>query len=175
MIEGRLSGQIQPSGLRAARAASPPTETNLEFELSVRHATFYPKLVHVNLSDFGIRTHDLLASARSPRRATALLWNSEGAQRQTVEYSNYLPQGFIGYNLCDPRLKQLRINGWTRVPMQDHLAAGLISHFLENDHPYLGFFDADLFVEDLVHHRRRYCSSFLVNAVLYIAAVCHSS
>lgn len=48
-----------------------------------------------------------------------------------------------------------------------------MSLYLVNQHPILGTFDADLFVQDLVAQQLRYCSPLLVNAVLYYACVRH--
>ncbi|OAQ87559.1 nitrate assimilation regulatory protein nirA [Purpureocillium lilacinum] len=70
---------------------------------------------------------------------------------------------------CDPRLSRLRIGFWTRVAISNDLAAALISFYLENDHPIMGMFDADLFLDDLVEHRLTYCSAMLVTAVLYLS------
>ena len=71
----------------------------------------------------------------------------------------------------DPRLAKLNPSFWTAVPIQSAHAATLISHYLEIDHPLLGFFDADLFVRDLVDQRIEFCSSLLVSAVLFWACV----
>jgi hypothetical protein len=72
---------------------------------------------------------------------------------------------------CDERLYNLDIGYWSMVPIQNELAASLISFYIETDHSYVGFFDVDLFLEDLVYCRQRFCSSFLVSAVLYAASV----
>ena len=74
--------------------------------------------------------------------------------------------------LCDIRLQDLRIAYWTTVPISNDKAAAIISLYLENQHPVLGTFDADLFVQDMVGQQLRFCSPFLVNAVLYYGCVC---
>lgn len=73
--------------------------------------------------------------------------------------------------LCDPRLRDLDIEQWTNVELDNDSAAGCISLYLETDHPLLGPFDPDLFVSDLVSGRSEYCSSLLVNSLLYWACV----
>jgi hypothetical protein len=73
--------------------------------------------------------------------------------------------------LCDPRLENLDIRLWTTVPTTNTTAARCISLYLETDHPLLGHFDPELFVSDLVSGRKEYCSSLLVNALLYWACV----
>ncbi|KJZ69189.1 hypothetical protein HIM_11422 [Hirsutella minnesotensis 3608] len=76
---------------------------------------------------------------------------------------------------CDNRLSRLRIVNWTTVPVSNEFAAGAISLYLETDQPILGLFDADLFVQDLVEPRSRFCSSLLVNALLYWACQAYAS
>ncbi|KAK1969089.1 hypothetical protein LY78DRAFT_726793 [Colletotrichum sublineola] len=71
---------------------------------------------------------------------------------------------------CDSRLERLQIRYWTKVPISNELAARLISFYLETDHAVMGFFDADLFLDDLLACRQNFCSAFLVAAVLCIAS-----
>ncbi|ORY64515.1 uncharacterized protein BCR38DRAFT_435341 [Pseudomassariella vexata] len=68
---------------------------------------------------------------------------------------------------CDERLTLLDISYWTDVVVADEFAARVISLYLETDHPLLGFFDPDLFITDLVSKQHRFCSRFLVHALLY--------
>lgn len=72
---------------------------------------------------------------------------------------------------CDWRLGALRISYWTSVPVSDSFAASVISLYLVTDHPLVGTFDPDLFVADLVEQRQAFCSSVLVNALLYWGCV----
>lgn len=73
--------------------------------------------------------------------------------------------------LCDSRLEELDIQFWTDVSIDNDTAARCISLYLETDHPLLGHFDPELFVLDLVSCQDQYCSSLLVNALLYWACV----
>jgi len=72
----------------------------------------------------------------------------------------------------DPRLANAKISRWTTVQIGDADARRLIGHFLETDHPIIGFFDADLFLEDLSTHSHNFCSDFLVTCILYWSCVC---
>lgn len=74
--------------------------------------------------------------------------------------------------LCDHRLKHIKIHNWTQVPITNELAARLISFYLTVDHPILGLFDADLFLGDLVAHKTDFCCPLLLTAVLCFACVC---
>ncbi|EGU71754.1 hypothetical protein FOXB_17737 [Fusarium oxysporum f. sp. conglutinans Fo5176] len=56
---------------------------------------------------------------------------------------------------------------WTSVSISDHVAAKIISLYLETDHPLLGIFEPDLFVDDLASCRLRHCSPLLVSAIMY--------
>lgn len=75
------------------------------------------------------------------------------------------------HDLIDNRLWKVKIRYWTTVPVTDRLAAELFSTFLEVELPVYGFFDPDLFVRDLVMQDMRFCSSLLVNSVLFWASV----
>jgi hypothetical protein len=67
---------------------------------------------------------------------------------------------------CDARLYQVDFRDWTAVPLNDSMAAGAISFYLETEHTTHGLFDADLFIHDLASGERSFCSPLLVNAVL---------
>ncbi|KAJ4254295.1 hypothetical protein NW762_009886 [Fusarium torreyae] len=68
---------------------------------------------------------------------------------------------------CDERLEELDMSFWTAVPIPSDLAAKIISLYLETDHPLLGAFDPDLFVNDMIKCRTEYCSHLLISAVMY--------
>ena len=72
---------------------------------------------------------------------------------------------------CDERLKFLRFNAWSKVPVTDSFAASAISLHLETDHATLGLFDVDLFLDDMVSVSYNFCSELLVNALCFVAFV----
>jgi hypothetical protein len=57
------------------------------------------------------------------------------------------------------------------VPVTNQAAARVLSLYLVTDHYILGFFDVDLFLDDLVSGNERFCSPLLVNALLSWACV----
>lgn len=71
----------------------------------------------------------------------------------------------------DSRLAELDMSFWTTVPIPNDLAAKVLALYLETDHPLLGTFDPDLFLDDLVNRRSRYCSGVLVSALMYWGCV----
>ncbi|XP_044716408.1 fungal zn(2)-Cys(6) binuclear cluster domain-containing protein [Hirsutella rhossiliensis] len=75
----------------------------------------------------------------------------------------------VSPQLCDPRLRELNIRLWTNVNIDNYMAAKCISLYLETDHPLLGHFDPELFVSHLISGQVEFCSSLLVNALLYWA------
>ena len=81
---------------------------------------------------------------------------------------------FVGDAFCDPRLQKLDIEYWTKVPIQSQAAMGALTFYLSYEQPIVGFLDADLFVGDLIAKRERFCSRFLVRALLHWATVSDS-
>lgn len=72
----------------------------------------------------------------------------------------------------DRRLVRLRVSRWLRVPISDGLAAALLAHYLDHDNLTLGFFDGDLFLDDLATGTTgEFCSPLLLASVLYLAGV----
>jgi hypothetical protein len=72
---------------------------------------------------------------------------------------------------CHRRLQNLNISRWTNVPVSNDFAARIITLYLETDHPLLGIFDPCLFIDDLVNGATSYCSSFLVNTLMFLGCV----
>ncbi|KAG6997118.1 hypothetical protein FocnCong_v015159 [Fusarium oxysporum f. sp. conglutinans] len=67
----------------------------------------------------------------------------------------------------DERLEELNISFWTSVAISSDVAAKIISLYMETDHPLLGIFEPDQFVDDLTSCRLRHCSPLLINAIMY--------
>lgn len=153
LYRGRIGGPSQTSEHALARAAMPSTESAFELEVGMRHPTVYPVL----------ETPSPISTA-SPMVT--------GVFSQTPSCSRTPPSCTDFYPYCDPRLEDLTIGYWTRIAIEDGLAARAISHFLITDHPVLGFFDADLFLQDLVDQSLNFCSSFLFHSVMSLACVC---
>lgn len=151
--QGRTGGQSQMPEHASARAALPPTETGIEFELAMLQPTTYPILESPSPSS--IVSASLLGGSTQNT-------SSGGTPRSLSDPNTY----------CDPRLEPLNISYWTRIPIDNALAARTISYFLQTGHPVLGFFDVDLFLRDLVGQGLNFCSSFLFHSVMSLACVC---
>jgi hypothetical protein len=186
-ISGRAGSAVIPSDIDAARAIQPPTASRLEFELNVLHGLIYPPLEPLDLNSIDME----LLFARSPRhrltpRSLQCLSSGDSsgqitvASRVSAPYllrrlpSNHTPptnDEVPEYHYVDFRLTCLRVGYWTQIPIGDDLAARVLSHYLETDHPLWGCFDADLFLSDLVDHKLGACSPFFFHALMAHACV----
>ncbi|PPJ52275.1 hypothetical protein CBER1_10276 [Cercospora berteroae] len=148
-----LSSRASPSYQETVRASIPYTQSALEFELMCKHPNAYQILEPHGPSE--AIANAILTFAESPFRSHT---TGEASPPPRLRQKNAL---------CDARLRDLEISYWTTAPVPNDTAASIISLYLETMHPVLGTFDAELFLGDLLHHKLRFCSPFLVNAVLY--------
>lgn len=181
--DGNLS-LVQPSQRETALAALPLVHSETEFKLMVDHSTAYPALDLTRsailakttlLESTRMLAHNLPSGSASGIFAASSSGTRElGADPQdllraqtepNIETDGAYPQ------TIDSFLDDLRIEYWTTVDVTDEFAANAISLYLENDHPTLGLFDAQLFVKDLIERKHECCSSFLVTSLLAYASV----
>ncbi|EEY16834.1 predicted protein [Verticillium alfalfae VaMs.102] len=73
--------------------------------------------------------------------------------------------------LVDRRVEAIRGSAWTSVAVADSVVRRLLGVFFILQHPFYTFFDKDIFLEDLVSERHRFCSPLLFHAVM--AEACH--
>jgi hypothetical protein len=73
--------------------------------------------------------------------------------------------------LFSNRLKDIEIQAWTKVPIDNELAIHVISSYFKLQYPLSTFFEADLLIEDLARKRNWFCSELLVNSLLCLATV----
>ena len=76
-----------------------------------------------------------------------------------------------GFQYLDIRLTQISAKNWTAVPCDDETFAKLLAVYLVREEPTWGVLDIDLFLDELVRGKQKYCSQLLVNAILALAAV----
>ena len=188
-IKGSMNEKYRASDHTAARSTLQAAGSNMEFELNMRHRNGYPVLLPLETSQVDL---EALFTTNKPRRRTSGALLVPGADMAEGEDSANSPlvesppsplRGtrtkrpsrhagpYRARPYLDDRLHQLRIGYWTKVPISDDFAASAISLYLEVDHPIFGWFDANIFLEDLVKHRQEFCSSFLVSSLLYYACV----
>ncbi|KAJ6439386.1 Nitrogen assimilation transcription factor nirA [Purpureocillium lavendulum] len=182
LLFGDKQRLFAPDALPRRALACLPTQGSLEFELMVRHAVAYPTLAPLDAAGVGVMSLLTCAVANNladdissdlPTTASSLTPEiHESAARERGPPRRYTPAPPT--ILCDSRLELLDISSWSQVKVKSELAATLISLYLRTDHPTLGFFDADLFLADLVDVRVRYCSRLLVSAVLSWACLAYA-
>ncbi|EXA30436.1 hypothetical protein FOVG_18172 [Fusarium oxysporum f. sp. pisi HDV247] len=145
----------------------------LEYELMARNAVVFPplqapgsNLIKVALSTDRLST-TLDERSESPLRDGASVSADSEADQFSAHRPIYIKRAISTLRLCDERLEELNMSFWTSVSISDDVAAKIISLYLETDHPLLGTFEPDLFVDDLTSCRLRHCSPLLVSAIMY--------
>ena len=177
----RFPRPLPPEQLLPAMSSS--LNSLLDVELSLAHQNSFPLLIE-NPLDFQtepLSPRDFAFEAKQtdmvwPPQSNAKL-DQQFAHQMTYSASpNVLPkfpnaEQDSDSRLVDRRLLNVKIRYWTTVAISDSLAAELLSKFVEIEIPVYGFFEPDLFVKDLVSQDTRFCSSLLVNVVLFWASV----
>ncbi|KAK3293676.1 uncharacterized protein B0H64DRAFT_364455 [Chaetomium fimeti] len=72
--------------------------------------------------------------------------------------------------MVDPRLSSVKAAMWTSVTNDDALFSQLLAVYFQFEYSRTRLFQKDLFLDDLVRGRRRFCSPLLVNCILANAA-----
>lgn len=176
---------------KTLRGMLPPTDFELEFELSVLHGSVYPVLMPLDLSS--IDMDSLFPSAiHNPSRTMPSddLRTAQEAFFIDPRVTTLPPSPLRGSRsprispvagpapdrqYCDSRLNDLKIAYWSCVPISDEFAACVLSHYLKIDHPIFACVDADLFLSGLVDRTLEHCSPFLVSALMSFACVSRSA
>jgi hypothetical protein len=187
----------RPSDIQAARAQLQPTHSQIEFELMVCHSNAFKQTMPMHMTTIDLGDIFLRPRTLTPEKlATNSLINSDKASwpettevfddvepllvvadvpsplRGTPDKRPALLSGPLRARVyCDSRLESLDIRYWTKVPISDEFAATLISVYLENEHPIIGAFDPETFLDDIVAQRAEFCSPYLVSSVLCLACV----
>ncbi|PVH99956.1 hypothetical protein DM02DRAFT_563840, partial [Periconia macrospinosa] len=175
-----------PSPNQTNRNILPPTSTSAEFQLVAIHPNAYPALIPLDVAsiDLGLLgispfTTFLHGKPDSPLRRSEQDFISEHDQQLLSTPSSAGNRGDLAIGTqsgpssqyIDARLNHIRIRRWTDVAITDDFAARAISLYLKEYSPWFGYFNIDLFLEDLACGETRFCSRLLVNAVLSWACV----
>lgn len=95
-------------------------------------------------------------------------WASEELERRY--HAAYL-RPYHTAQIIDPRFGKMRASKWTAVISDDNLFQKLIHAYFLHEYTTYPNFDKDLFLDDLVDGRTRFCSSLMVNTILASACV----
>lgn len=178
----------------ATRATLSPIQSEREFELMASHSNAYPPLDPSDDRDLasspylrpptptnpkrrsksrGIDTgSDLYLASLTPPDTTASS-SSSGYKPKVPEPD---PDAMVedtdmATDSLESQFENLNISFWTTVSISNKDAAAIIIMYLNTDHPVMGLFDFDLFVNDLVNCQFNHCSSFLLTSLLAFASV----
>ena len=167
----------------------PPVHSELEFKLMVQYPGGYPML-HPS------ENNDIMRIAWTKVSELQHHWQA-ALPKPTVlsrQLPNHIPPELLiepapasgrsspGSTLGDPGpglpgpylsqlLERLDISHWTNVQVTDRSAAEAISLYFEKDHPILGIFNPELFLDSLLGPKSDFCSPFIANSLLAFASV----
>lgn len=180
--KGSASTLNRPSEIEYTRSLLPTTKSRLAFELTLQHNMVYAILEPLDVSIIDIAKLIKAAPRSSMEISVPIASQSDAALPNLGDdlhsawildpgEASFLPEVPHVFGYCDERLKHINIGYWSISPITNELAARAISMYLVNDHPILGFFDADLFLDDIVNGKLDFCCPFLVCSLLYLSCV----
>jgi hypothetical protein len=85
--------------------------------------------------------------------------------------SNIYEMPYHTAQFIDPRMAKIKASRWTAVTTDDVLVTKLIGIYFQFQYPLNIFFQKDLFLNDMLRGKSRFCSSLLVNTILAAASV----
>ncbi|CEI62340.1 hypothetical protein FVEN_g12036 [Fusarium venenatum] len=178
-VDSGTVGASSPLNPLTTSLAGTLASSALEVDLNMRYSNAFPAIENLTITDVDL---GLLANdKRNPKLLTS---------PEPTSISPFSPLDFSGrqpatptssesfstpsdtttdssqHSYIDHRLEGLQIRQWTSVPIPETLAEQTISFYLSNEHPLLAFFDANLFIRDLVSGGGRFCSPVLVSSLL---------
>lgn len=90
---------------------------------------------------------------------------------ETREDCPYL-RPYHAAQLHDERISRVKAAQWTSVVIDDQLFRDLLSSYFIYHYPTYYAFQKDLFLNDMVNNKSRFCTPLLVNAVLALSCAC---
>ena len=146
-----------PSSSSLDRAVPSSGFSTFEFELTAHHQNAYPRISPVDISNIELGplsiANEGVAGMNGDTNNEPSIWD-----RATLP----------------PKLDHFRsldMSYWTTIPIRNELAITIMTKYLSENHHMFGFFDAELFLNDLLERKLDFCSAFLVNSVFSCACV----
>ncbi|KAI0127278.1 hypothetical protein BJ170DRAFT_694094 [Xylariales sp. AK1849] len=168
--------------------SSESPQSSLESELMAKNPNAYPALLPIIASE--LAQSSLLRPGRltvPPPQRPLTTSQRTARSRTTGNTPNPVESDSVIQDIrpaldstppsehCDERLCDLDIGFWTDVEVTNEFAAHVISLYIKTDHPLLGFFDPRLFLDDLINQREKFCSRFLVHALMHLGCQMHQA
>ncbi|KAI0455229.1 hypothetical protein F5B21DRAFT_514133 [Xylaria acuta] len=181
LAEYRDGADDRDSPSKMASWESRQHRSSLESELIAHNPTCFPNLSPI---DPGILARSDLLRPKLPASLALHSYVSGSLNPRTFHADTVnpsaVPPGFFEpveqpVDYYDERLQYLQVDFWTHMRVSNNFAASVISLYMRTDHPLLGLFNTDLFINDLVSKRTNYCSRFLFNALMYLGCQMYSA
>jgi hypothetical protein len=174
VLDSGIIKSPSPTDPLATSLAGTSADSTIELDLNMRYSGVFPPLETLDIKDvdLGLLAVNKRALISSNQQATSPLTPhipiefGQRSETPTTSESFSTPSDTTGDTGVDPRLESLQIWQWTSIPIPENLAAQAISFYLVNEHPLLAFFDADLFIRDLLAGGGRFCSPLLFSSLL---------
>ncbi|KAL6695521.1 hypothetical protein J3F84DRAFT_338354 [Trichoderma pleuroticola] len=158
---------IQPSIIAAISGTA--QRRDIDVELETRHPLVYPILIPIDISSPESPFRRLVESSGNLPRP--FISSGNPIQQRLVQHNGVMPQLSPPQTPPHEKLSGLRISRWTNVTVADDFASRIISLYLTTDYPLLSSFDSTLFIHTLVTMEGDYCTSLLVNSLMYWACM----
>ncbi|EXK25971.1 hypothetical protein FOMG_17412 [Fusarium oxysporum f. sp. melonis 26406] len=166
ILQPRLGPTQHASGQRWP--AGTTKYLDLESELMARYSLPFPPLQPFESSILNsVESWAVLSTGRISNTDSEIFGLPTNSESNPFPVHHPIQRSALVPGPCGERLQELNMSFWTTVPIPSDLAAKVILLYLQMDHPLLGTFDPDLFVKDLVNCETRYCSRFLLSALMY--------
>ncbi|EXK23858.1 hypothetical protein FOMG_19388, partial [Fusarium oxysporum f. sp. melonis 26406] len=144
VIQPRISSARHASGQQWPAVAT--RHLGLESELMATHSFSFPPFQPFESSSLKA----VLNTGRISNPDNETTSPPSNAESNPFPAHHPSQRSITALSPCDEQLEELDIGFWTAVPIPSDLAAKIISLYLKTDHPLLGTFDPDLFVNDLI-------------------------
>ncbi|KAM0322081.1 hypothetical protein ACHAQA_009710 [Verticillium albo-atrum] len=105
------------------------------------------------------------------QNTAGLLEHTENVRPEESEWQRVYRIPFHAVELVDHRIERIQSSKWTSITVANSIVRKLVGVYFILQHPFYTFFQKDLFLEDMVSRKGRFCSPLLFNAVM--AEACH--
>ncbi|KAI9158884.1 Acetyl-coenzyme A transferase nodX [Paramyrothecium foliicola] len=169
---GMTPTSYRPSEVQTRRGLLAPAQSETEFELQMLHPAAFPPLDPLDAASLDAEHWFRPANHPSSRSPVSALEPSPPSSLQesgSTEQASAKTASSAEWQHCDERLRLINMTYWSRISIDNELAANVLSHFFTAHFPVFACFDAHLFLDDLIQQEVNYCSAFLVSSIMAIA------
>ncbi|KAH8197843.1 hypothetical protein TruAng_007990 [Truncatella angustata] len=143
---------------------------SFRLELNGYYPNAFPALAPLEIADLDLQLLDVNSTTTIDTTSRKRRYSSRNRPAATPTTPNQVlpiqPLTSRDTIVIDGRLDHIDFQRWTSVDITNVLAASAISFYLENEHPILAVFNADLVIDDLVRGSGSFCSPLLLSSIL---------